>query len=240
MRLLVLWAALFYSSQLFSQAQPLELKTYFFPYSTLFKAKVYKYINEDNPNDVVYQFTQSHIAHGDTILVLKRYNELFQELETMTQVISDTGVSLKHYSLYIAGEDITSNVLQSQVYQWQQAQDTPIKWKVSYQSPYGEEGFGKKRQVIQAPTPYRFHNVAYATMEFKDDFRHSVKGRKGLQTTNFYQYSQYAQGLGLVAYDRVLASGKKLRYRLDKIMNLKSWEALKKRPHAPLIPIKRT
>lgn len=240
MHLFFLLFALLYSSTVFSQTQPLELKTYFFPYPTLFKAKVYQYINEDNPNDVVYQFTQSHIAHGDTLLVLKRYNKFFQELETMTQVISDTGVSLKHYSLYIAGEDISSQVLQSQVYQWQQAKDEPIKWNVAYQSPYGEEGFRKERQVIPAPASYRFRNVAHATMQFKDDFRHSVKGRKGMQTTDFHQYSQYAQGLGLVAYDRTLASGKKLRYRLNKIMNLKSWEALKKRPHQPLVPIKRT
>ncbi len=71
-------------------------------------------------------------------------------------------------------------------------------------------------------------------------FRHSVKGRKGVRTTDFYQYSRYAQGLGLVAYDRTLSSGKKLRYRLEKIMDLHSWETLQERPHQPLVPIKRT
>lgn len=224
----------------FAQAQSLELKAYFFPYPSLFEAKVYKYVNEDNPNDVVYQFTQSHIAHGDTLLVLRRYDQFFQELETMTQVINDTGVSLKNYSLYIAGEGITSRVVQSQVYQWQQATDEPIKWTVRYQSAYGDEGFRKRRQVVMALAPYRFRNVAYATMQFKDAFRHSVKGKKGVQTTDFHQYSHYAKGLGLVAYDRTLASGKKMRYRLVKIMDTNSWEALQKRPHQPLVPIKRT
>ncbi len=127
MRTLLLLISLSLITTRSTQAQQLELKSYFFPYEALFKAQVYKYVNEDNPNDIVYQYTQTHITHGDTVLVLRRYDQFFQELETMTQVISDTGVSLQRYSLYIAGEGIVSNVIQGQVYQWQQAQSESIK-----------------------------------------------------------------------------------------------------------------
>lgn len=221
-------------------AQQTELKAYFFPYSSLFKGKIYKYINEDNPNDIVYQLTKSTISHGDTLLTLRRYDQYFQELETMTQSINDTGVSLKRYSLYIAGENIDSRVIQHQVYQWQQATNEPIKWAVRYQSPYGEEGFRKMRQVVTTSIVYRFHDTAYTGVEFKDDFRHSVKSSQNVRTNDFHQYSKYAKGLGLVAYDRTLVSGEKLRYRLEKIMDLNSWEILKKRPQQPFIRIKRT
>ncbi|MGH1335303.1 MAG: hypothetical protein ACRBFS_04180, partial [Aureispira sp.] len=190
MRTLFYCMLLLLGSTIHSQAQELELKTYFFPYAHLFEAKVYQYINEDNPNDVVYQLTQSHIVEKDTLLILRRYDEYFQELETMTQVIQTTGVSLTNYSLYVANENITSKVLQHQIYHWQQAPNEPIKWSVRYASVYGEEGFRKMRQVISTLAPYRFQNVAYPTVQFKDDFRHSVKSHTGVTTTDFHQYSR--------------------------------------------------
>ena len=158
----------------------------------------------------------------------------------MTQRIHPTGVSLTKYSLYVAGDNINSRILQAQIYQWQQAPNEPIKWTVRYASVYGDEGFRKMRQVISTLAPYRFQKKMYPVVQFKDDFRHSVKRKAGVKTTDFHQYSSYAQGLGLVAYDRTLPSGKKLRYRLEKIMDLATWEVLQKRPQKAPVPIKRT
>ncbi|MGH1339880.1 MAG: hypothetical protein ACRBFS_27425, partial [Aureispira sp.] len=181
---------LLFCSPLTSRAQQLELKAYFFPYADLLEAKIYQYVNEDNPNDVVYQWTQSRLVKKDTVLILRRYDEYFQKLETMTQVIQATGVSLTNYSLYVAEENITSRILQDQIYRWQQAPNEPIKWTVRYASVYGEEGFRKMRQVISTLAPYRFQNMAYPTVQFKDDFRHSVKSHTGVTTTDFHQYSR--------------------------------------------------
>lgn len=223
-----------------AHAQEIQLKAYFFPYSSLFEAKVYQYANEDDPNDIVYQFTQTHIHQGDTLLTLRNYDLYFQELETKVQRISTAGVYLQTYSLYIAGRGISSNVIQEEVYKWEASETTPFKWAVRYSSPYGEESFRKMRQALQTAKPRAFQQKKYPTVQFRDDFRHSVKHNKGATTNDFFQYSYYAKGLGLIAYDRTLASGKKLRYRLTKIMDLNSWKALQKRPQQPLIPIKRT
>ena len=221
-------------------AQDLSLKAYFFPYASLFEAKVYQYMNEDDPNDIIYQFTQTHIHQGDTLFTLRNYDTYFQELESKVQRISTAGVYLQKYSLYIAGQGISSKVIQEEVYKWKASKTTPFKWAVRYSSPYGEESFRKMRQAIKKTKPRSFQQKKYPTIQFRDDFRHSIKHRKGATTNDFFQYSYYAQGLGLIAYDRTLSSGKKLRYRLTKIMDLNSWQTLLKRPQQPLIPIKRT
>lgn len=223
-----------------AHAQDLPLRAYFFPYASLFEAKVYQYVNEDNPNDIVYQFTQTHVHEGDTLLTLQNYDRYFQELETKVQHIHPTGVYLQQYSLYIAGRGISSRVIQEDVYKWESHDSMSFKWAVRYSSPYGEESFRKMRQVLHQAQPRSFQQKKYPTIQFRDDFRHSVKHHQGATTNDFFQYSYYAKGLGLIAYDRTLASGKKLRYRLTKIMDLNSWKALQNRPQQPLIPIKRT
>lgn len=216
------------------------LEVYFFPYQELMEPKIYRYVNIDDPNDLIYQYCHTRVINGDTILLLKRFDDRLVELETLVQVVTDTGVYLQSYQLYIGGELIKSRVLKDQVYPWRLPKRDSIKWSTRFASVYGEESFRKMRRLIRRHWNYPYAAEQHRAICFRDDFRHSVKNRYGVQTTDFYQYATYAKGLGLVAYDRTLASGKKLRFRLDKILDLPNWERLQRRPPKEDVPLRRT
>lgn len=241
MRRIGIWIGLLWWSTTLCSAQTRgPLGAFFFPYRQLLEPKIYRYINLDDPNDIIYQLTHTKVVNGDTLLILKQFDTYFQELESLQQVVTDSGVYLKDYDLYIAGEKVSSRVLRNQVYAWHLPKRDSIKWSVRFESVYGSESFRKMRRLIRRHWRYPYATIRHQAICFRDDFRHSVKTQYGIQTTNFHQFVTYAKGLGLVAYDRTLASGQQLRYRLDRIFDVDEWKELRRRPQKPDIPIKRT
>lgn len=226
-------------SSLFAQPRgPLE--AYFFPYRNFTKAQIYQYINLDDPNDILYQLCSTYVDQKDTLFLIKRFNDRFQEMETLIHVISDSGVYLRDYELYIAGRQVQTRVHHAQVYRWRSSKKIAIKWSARFRSVYGEESFRKKRRLVRRNWQYTYATKRHKAICLQDDFRHSVKNNYGAQTTDFQQFTTYARGLGLVAYDRTLASGDHLRFRLDKILNLNQWKARRRHPPHADVPVKRT
>ncbi|BDS09755.1 hypothetical protein [Aureispira anguillae] len=217
-----------------------NLKPYYFPYSNFFQPKTYKYVNANNPNDILYWHMQTKIVNNDTLFTTTIFDQDFYPLEILVEKISTQGARLEKYKLAISGIMTDSRLIHKDVFQWQQAKDSPIKWSALYKSPFGKESIRKRRTFLKTTKEFTFQKETYKTILFKDSFRHSLNNGEEIHTIDFDQETSYALGIGLVAYQRKRAKGKTMHYQLKKIINQKSWIKLKQNPSAVYEPIKRT
>lgn len=216
------------------------LQAYYFPYQNFFEPVVYKYVNTGNPNDILYCFMETQIIDKDTIIVSTTFDQAFYEVDAGVELITSKGAELKSYTIYITGILTPTRPIHKEIFHWKQNKQDKIKWSARYTSPFGEESIRKMRQYLGHSSNYTFQKKEYPSIAFKDTYRHSIKAEKSIRTTDFYQEALYCKGIGLVEYQREMENKVKLYYKLEKIIDKKAWEALKKQPYSIEKPIKKT
>lgn len=216
------------------------LKAYYFPYQDFFELRVYKYVNTENPNDILYCSMQTKVIEKDTIIASTTFDQAFYELDAGSEKITHQGAELKAYTLYITGITTPTRPIHKELFRWTQTKQEKIKWSARYTSPFGEESIRKMREYLGHNTDYVFQKKAYPSIRFKDTYRHSIKAEKSIQTTDFHQEALYCKGIGLVDYQRKMENGRKFHYQLEEILSEEAWEALKKEPYSIQKKIKKT
>jgi hypothetical protein len=217
-----------------------NLKAYYFPYQNFFEPVVYKYVNTENSNDILYCFMETKIIEKDTLIESITFDQAFYEVDAGVEKITAQGAELKTYTIYITGIITPTRPLHKDLFSWQQDTQDKIKWSARYTSPFGEESIRKMREYIGQGDKYTFQEKEYPSISFEDTYRHSIKAGKSIQTTDFHQEALYCKGIGLVDYQREMENGIKFHYKLEKIMSNEAWEALKKKPYTVQKTIKRT
>lgn len=218
----------------------ITLKAYYYPYQNFFEPVVYKYVNTDNPNDILYCFMETKVVDKDTITASVTFDQAFYKVASGVEKITSQGTELQHYTIYITGITTPTRTIHKDIFRWEQKKQEKIKWSARYTSPFGEESIRKMREYIGPSDKYTFQQKEYPSVVFKDVYRHSVKANKSVQTTDFHQESLYCKGIGLVDYQRKMEKGVKLHYKLEKIISNEAWQALKKKPYTVQKGVKRT
>lgn len=208
-----------------------NLKAYYFPYQDFFEPVVYKYVNTENPNDILYCFMETKIEENDTLIASITFDQAFYEVDAGIEKITPQGAELKEYTIYITGIITPTRPIHKDLFRWEQNKEDKIKWSARYTSPFGEESIRKMRQYVGHRENYSFQQKERPSITFKDAYRHSIKAGQSIKTTDFHQEALYCKGIGLVDYQREMENGIKLHYKLDKIISNEAWELLKKKPY---------
>lgn len=240
---LALFYLFFFCSNLstvcFAQSET-DLKNYYFPYQDFFEPTVYKYVNTQNPNDILYSLIETKVTEKDTTMATTTFDQSFYELDAGVEKVTSKGVELKTYTIYITGIVTPTRPIHKDIFRWKQNKQDKIKWSARYSSPFGEESIRKMREYIGSRPLYSFQKKDYPSIVFKDSYRHSIKAEKNIRTTDFYQEAIYCEGIGLVDYQRTMDDGTKLHYQLEEILSKKAWDAIKNKPYSIQKPIKKT
>jgi len=209
----------------------ITLKAYYYPYQNFFEPVVYKYVNTDNPNDILYCFMETKVEKEDTIIASITFDQSFYKIASGLEKITTQGTELQLYTIYITGITTPTRPIHKDIFRWQQNKEEKIKWSARYTSSFGEESIRKMREYVGLRDQYTFQKKEYPSIAFKDVYRHSIKANNSIETTDFHQESLYCKGIGLVDYQREMKNGVQLHYKLEKIISNEAWEALQKKPY---------
>lgn len=218
-------------TSLLAQAEPDSLKQYYFPYQDCFEKKFYKYVDQFDPNRIVYLELETQLINNDTVLIKTFYDARFDYLERLQEIISDSGAYLDKYTTYYYGPAIEGELLNRNYYTWSPNSQAGWSAKVRYRSR--NYLFQKERQLNHYQGSYQFKRQEYATVRFVDEYKYTFQN--GFERS-IKQVSAYAPSIGLVSYKRLFKDGTKRYYLLRAIMTEAEWQVIK-RQHRPDSPV---
>lgn len=196
--------------------------------STKKETKVYKYIDRNNPKHIEYWKVTTDpkinkILTESFTTDLRLYN-IFEE------VLTNDGAELILYTDFEKNNDgqnlpVIGKIVDNDVYKWNGTDK--YKYSVIYNSSiYGQQQFTKKRAKIN------FDNIIinlknYSTLKFMDEY--TVESMENKESYEFYQLTYYANGIGMVKYQRYLPNETTIELELHQILSEKEFNNLMKK-----------
>lgn len=208
---------------------PQNLRNYYFPYATFMKPQIYKFINEDNPSNVFYLHMQTGVIDKDTMMMTTAYVDDLKPTEVFVEKMLPEKIVLEEYTflnLYGQAEPVTTNPTARDVYVYNTSKSKTIEWSVDYNSKYGAERIGKKRNLDESGIQRKVQGEVVNVAKFKEVYDFPMQTDGNIEQSSFDQYSYYAEGIGLVEYERTLASGEKSHFILDEIITEDKWNKM--------------
>lgn len=202
------------------------LKEYYYPTGTNEDAKVYKYVDKNNQNNIEYWKVTT--KSNDKILLTESFTADFRLYNIFEERHTENGAELISYADFEQNEEgrnirIDGTVEDKDVYKWMD--NNKYKYSVKYNNPeYGNEQFIKER------TKNRFENITiqgteYPTAKFLDEYE--IRSLENGQNYKFYQFTYYAKDIGMVKYQRYHPDGTTIELQLDGILSEKEFEQLR-------------
>lgn len=204
-----------------------SIRKFYFPYQDLFTPQVYKYRDLNNPEKIQYWHIKSKISHGDTIMTTTTYNENFDVIEIFKEIIKPTGPEILSYTMINDLKITNTKAEAKEIYYWQQPFEQEITWSIIYRSRFGKEKLEKRRKLVGTNENKTFQNKSYPCAKFKDDYTQSATKDDWSDQYTFYQYSYYAEGIGLIEYKRFFDNGSEINYVLENIFTEEEWKELR-------------
>ena len=205
-----------------------NFKDYYYQIGTKKEIKVYKYVDKNNPKNIEYWKVTTNpktnkILTESFTTDFRLYNIFEEELKT-------NGAEIIRYADFEVNDDkqnirIDGTIVDKDVYKWNDT--NKYSYSVKYTSPkYGNEQFIKER------TKSSFENINvtgtdYSTLKFKDEYE--IKSLENDQKYEFYQFTYYAKGIGMVKYQRYHPDGTTIELELTEILAEKKFEELKEK-----------
>lgn len=221
------WILLFILVPQFLFAQ--DLQEYFFPLKKLCKTKVYQF--EVAKKSALTQFwkMKSEEKNGLWKLTTEVYNTDFQLTERAIEEIDSIGSRLKLFLQFDeSGKVDTVDLIEFEVYKWQQSEDETIRWSMLTNNPENATIYLAKERTYLKDCEPSIAGKTHETVCFKDVL-HSVNSDTYAEIFAFTQTSYYAKKLGLMGFDRFFEyeEDKNVNYRLVKVWKEKKWRKLK-------------
>ena len=135
-----------------------------------------------------------------------------------------TGIQLIQFSAVSEGQEQESfPPISNDVYKW--VDRSPYKFDVKFYS--GSEIIRlEKKRVYLGETSKIIQSGEYNCVKFKEFYTMTIDG-----TSDQFEYNQiayYAEGVGMIKYERILPYGELVELELTKVLNESEWEKLKK------------
>ncbi|CAM1349729.1 hypothetical protein [Tenacibaculum crassostreae] len=205
-----------------------NFKDYYYQIGTKKEIKVYKYVDKNSPKNIEYWKVTTNpktnkIMTESFTTDFRLYNIFEEELKT-------DGAQIIRYADFEVNDNgqntrISGTIVDKDVYKWND--NNKYIYSVKYTSPkYGNEQFIKER------TKSGFENITvsgteYSTLKFKDEYE--IKSLENDQNYEFYQFTYYAKGIGMVKYQRYHPNGTTIELELTEILTEKEFDELKEK-----------
>jgi len=202
-----------------------NFKEYYYQIGTKKEVKVYKYIDQNNTAHIEYWKVTTNPKTNN--ILTESYTTDFRLYNIFEEELTTYGAEIIRYVDFEKNSDgqnvpMIGTIVDKDVYKWNDT--NKYKYSVKYKSlNYGNEKFIKERtknsfQVINV------NGIEYATLKFMDEYE--VKSLEKNQNYQFYQFTYYAKGLGMVKYQRYLPNGKTIELELNEILTEKEFDKL--------------
>lgn len=203
-------------------------KKYYYQIGKEKKVQIFKFVDKNNLKNIEYWKVTSN-PQTNKILTesftsdLRLYNLFEEEFKTDgTEIIRYADFEVNENGQNIKIEGIIAD---DDVYKW--SDNNKYSYSVKYTNPkYGNELFTKKR------TKNKFENIningiVYSTLKFKDEYE--IKSLEKNQKYEFYQYTYYANGIGMVKYLRYHPDGTIIELELTDTLTETEFDKLKEK-----------
>lgn len=180
----------------------LNIQNYYFPIHEDGDTKIFKYINPVEPEFSEYWEVLSDPYENS--IITHSYNYDFSKYNTFYEQYEDDGAKLVSYVDYEKAKDgswkeIKAETVDDDVFKWERK--NKYRFSVKYVNKYGRFELSKDRK-----------DVGFETMEIMEE---EVKALKFIDTYyvhaidqndkySFQQISYYAEGIGMVKYERYI------------------------------------
>ncbi len=211
---------------LLSSCSSKNLMRYYYPINQKPAVKVYKYVNPENSALSEYWKTASDPVKG-TILT-ESFDSNFNLYNTFEEKINENQAELLRYVEYEkedgqATKEIAGKINKNNVYSSNKSQS--YNYEVAYTNQYGRITFGKKRAFVNF-IEIEVQGKKYKTAKFKDEYIISAIDKQ--DKYEFTQVTFYAEGIGMVKYERLLPTGEIRILELERILSEDEFKEMKK------------
>ncbi len=216
MRFLIL---IFTSSFLFGCV---NLKSYYYPYSSCVPHKVYKY--ECFSDTTKTQYWKMSYSSKFNLFITESFNYKLERIEYFEETISKTGTKLIQFSAVSEDQEQESfPPMSNDVYNW--VDKSPSKFEVKYSRGSEIVHFEKKR-VYLGKESKKIKSGEYNCVKFKEYYTMTIDGTN--DQFNYHQFTYFADSLGMIKYERTLPYGAVVELELTKVFDETEWEELKR------------
>lgn len=205
-----------------------EIKEYYYQIGKKKEVSVYKYVDKNNPKNIEYWKVTTD-PKTNTILT-ESYTTDFRLYNIFEEQLNTKGAEVIRYADFEQsdnGQNIRVNgiIVDKNVYKW--VDHNKYKYSINYKSPRYGNG-----QVTKARTKNKFENIEvygtkYATVKFMDEYE--IKYLENGQNYDFYQFTYYAKGIGMVKYQRYHPDGTTIELELKDILTEKEFHNISKK-----------
>jgi len=189
---------------------------YYFPIEDLRDTKVYHYKPTNKANQEMYWVLSVHDTLGKTYMITDAYskdvNGTAWKLEWMKEEITIDSAVVKDYIRYYYDDSryitpIRATIQSPTTFRKELNKNSSVIWGYSANDPYSasvKEEMKRKRTYTGNSYETNFNNQKVEALVFKDQFiiRQIKNKDEVLSVEDFYQYSYYAKGIGLIKYKR--------------------------------------
>ena len=198
-------------------------KDYYFQLSDLNKGVIFKYECKSDSSKTEYWKLTSNIKKN--ILITEAYSSDFKKYEFFVEAFNSNGAKVTkfisyHWNKVGEMEVIKNNLKQTDVFKWEK--DKTYCYSSEYiDKDYGKVSFSKCRTFVQEDT-LTILGKKYPALKFKGVYKTKIP--EDNYNDEYYQYSYYAKGLGLVKMEKHYSSGKTTVLELTEVISNKDWK----------------
>jgi hypothetical protein len=207
-----------------------SIKKYYFPYTEFFTAKVYKYTDSKDSNQVMYCYFKTDIKKGDTLLTTCFYNTTFKLTNVFLNGITENGsiVQQVYVSLGDTLKMFQCTVDKNDAFSWKikPKQTLFVSFKMGGAEKEESQEIVTERSFEEKKEKITFNGKEYECLLVKEStlFNRIVTNRTITQEQQRNSY--YGEGVGLLQFETFNANGTSNLFTLKKILDENEWEKL--------------
>ena len=193
-------------------------KVYYYTAYSSNAPRIYEYTSREDSSKTQY-WRIREINQGKGLLT-EGFNENFHQFEFFEEKIGDEGSTVKRYISYNEqGDSLVRKIIRPDVFKWKGK--GPYQYAVEYENG-GAKLFFQKNRTLIGTQKLSVLNKEYNCLKFKGVYQFGYVGQKA--EYEYYQYSYYAKGIGMVKYERYFPDGETTILELSNIYSDEEWK----------------
>ncbi|MGH1435617.1 MAG: hypothetical protein ACRBG0_14310 [Lewinella sp.] len=191
-------------------------KGYYYSSFDADRPRIYEYSCKADPTRTQYwRMTSDHNS-----LITEAYDANFTQFELIKEAFNHEGSVLVSYINFDdKGDRLHRDIQKTDIYKWKK--DGPYEYAIEYENN-GERVFFLKEREYIGVAKVNVLGADYDCLKFKGTYKFGLVGEPA--EYEYYQYSYYAKGLGMVKYERYFPDGESIVLELTEIYDDQEWK----------------
>jgi len=199
-----------------------NLKSYYFPYAEFTTAKVYKYVNVKDTNEIMYWRLETGAQNGDTVMSIGIYNTNLTLKSVFHNKITNEGAQLQSM-LINTGDSImpvNCEIKDNESFNWEYTKNAPWFLSFSFINPdkISSQDIVSERNVEQEKQKIVVNNQSYECIVVKESTIFNEISNNRTRSEEQQRTSYFAYGVGLVKFETFNANGSSEIFELKEII----------------------